>query len=171
MKIAWGLAFCLLLLGLWLGAAEAAPIREGLNSFNGYVLEMPLSHHPSLKLLKRWSTEYVQEVGVYENPGERLTLDGIDLQKIQYRFTDGRLESVQLMYQGRANRDKLVKWIEERYGRLTPPERKTVRRLVWLGDQMAITLSFDPEHDQGKVWFFSPQLFRSINMTVNSMPD
>jgi hypothetical protein len=55
--------------GLALRPAGAAQIPNDQDAFNGYVMQAPLAHYPSLKVLKTWSAEFVKEVGEYENPG------------------------------------------------------------------------------------------------------
>ena len=88
------------------GLAGAAPLKDDQNAFNGYVMEAPLSQYPTLRVLRTWSAEFVNEVGEYEQPGEALTLNGVSVLKVRYRFADRRLESVQLVYEGRESRDR-----------------------------------------------------------------
>ena len=70
-------ALCVLAGGLSSVPAGAAPLKDDQNAFNGYVMEAPLSQYPTLRVLKTWSAEFVNEVGEYEQPGEALTLNGV----------------------------------------------------------------------------------------------
>ena len=93
----------------WMVTAEAGRIPDDPIVFNGYSLEAPLSSYPSLKLIEAWNADFVREVGLYEKPRETLSLNGVSFTKIRYRFADQQLESIQLTYAGRDNRDKLLR--------------------------------------------------------------
>jgi len=157
--------------GLWLAPALAGSLGDTSNAFNGYTLESPLADYPALKLLETWQADFVKDVGMYENPGETLTLNDVPIQKIRYRFADGLLESVQLSYQGRGNRDKLLHWVEDHYGKVPAPEHLMTRMVLWYGKQMTITLIYDTYSKRGWLWFAAPALSEQINRTLNDMPD
>ena len=160
-----------LIAGLCLYPAGAARIQDELHEFNGYTLETPLSVYPSLKLIRSWSTDFMQEVGMYENPGEVVTVNGVSLTKGRYRFVNRQLESMHLTYEGRENRDKLMRWLEEHYGKLTSYERKMVNQIEWHGGRMAITLSYNFTTNQGALRFVSPDLSQLVDESIGSMPD
>lgn len=151
--------------------AGAAQLQSDQNAFNGHVMQAPLSQYPSLKALKIWSAEFVKEVGEYENPGEVLTVNGVAFLTVRYRFADQRLESIQLVYEGRDNREKLVQWLEAQYGKLTSAERKMVNQVEWQGQTMTITLSYDFISKRGALWFVSPELNHLLHHSIYSMPD
>ncbi len=151
--------------------AGAAQIRDDQNAFHGYVMQAPLSQYPSLKLVKTWSAEMVKEVGYYENPGEVVTVNGVSLTGIRYRFADQRLESMYATYEGRESRDRLMRWLEEQYGNLTLVERRVVNQVEWRGDHMVITLDFDSHTKRGSLWFLSPELNHLLSDSIASMPD
>ena len=165
------LALCVLASSLSRAPAGAAPIKDNQDVFNGYAMQAPLSQSPSLKVLKTWSAEFVKEVGVYENPGEVLTLNGVSFLMVRYRFADQRLESIQLVYPGRDNREKLVQWLEAQYGKLSSAERKMVSQVEWRGDNMTITLSYNFSHEQGTLWFVSNELNHLLSDSIASLPD
>src|SRR6266487_3941365 len=165
------LIFSLLMVGVGLDRAGAGQINNGSNDFNGYQLTTPLSDYPAFRLVETWSGDFVQEVSLYENPQETLTLNGVSFLKVRYRFADGRLESIQLVYEGFDNRAKLLEWIEERYGKLPSAERKTIPMVLWYGDQMTITLSYNKHSKRGMLWFTEPSLHDLVNRSLNSMPD
>ena len=147
-------------------------ISGELNEFSGYTMEAPLSDYPHLRQVKTWNTDFVQEVGLYENPHEVPTIDGVAFNTAQYRFADSKLESIYLLFEGRANRDRLLKWIEQHYGRLLPAERKMmINQVEWHGDRLAITLSYNPETSLGSLWFISPTLHHLINKNINDMTE
>jgi hypothetical protein len=154
------------------GNADAVRIKPELNEFNGYVMESSPSRYSSLKELKTWSTDFVKEVRLYENPQETVTLNGVPLKAARYRFTDSKLESIHLIYEGdREYRDRLVNWLEEHYGKLLPAERKMVKQVEWHGDRLTIALSYDLESKHGSLWFISPTLHHLINRNINDMTE
>jgi hypothetical protein len=169
--------FChILLLGIaWVGLcaerSHAIRISGELNEFNGYVMEAPLGRYPSLTLIKTWSTDFVEEVGLYENPREMPTIDGVSFLTARYRFANAQLESIQLTYRARENRERLLKWIEERYGKLLPAERKMINQVEWHGDRLTIALSYDSNTGQGNLWFISPTLHHLVNKNINDMTE
>ncbi len=171
--LAGGLAFVLSVLAclLLLTPARSARIPDGQNLFNGYTLGASLSQYPELRVIKTWETDFVKEVGLYEHPAEEISLNGVTFQKVRYRFADRLLESIELMYQGRDSRDKLLQWVEERYGRLSPVERKMISQVEWHGDQMAITLSYDYSSKVGTLFVISPELHHRVHESIGSLPD
>jgi len=124
-----------------------------------------------MKLLKMWQAEAVKDVGVYENTGEALTINGVSFLRVRYRFADQRLESIQLVYEGRANRDKLLQWLEGQYGKVPPQERRIVNQVDWVGDRMVISLSYNFSTKEGSLWFFSPELHHLLSDSIASLPD
>ena len=157
--------------GLSAGPVHSVRINGELNEFNGYVMEAPLSRYQGLKMVRTWSTDFVKEVGLYENPQEIPRINEVSFLSAWYRFADGRLESIQLTYEGRENREKLLKWIEEQYGKLLPIERKMVNQVEWHGDRLTIALSLDPNTKQGTLWFISPTLHHLVNKNINDMTE
>ena len=165
-----------LLLGVAITVLSAAPayavrISGELNEFGGYRMEAPLSAYPHLRQVKTWNTDFVQEVGLYENPQEVPTIDGVVFNAAQYRFADSKLESINLSFEGRENRDRLLRWIEQHYGKLLPAERKMINQVEWHGDRLTITLSYNPETSLGKLWFISPTLHHLVNKNINDMTE
>src|SRR2546427_6025818 len=77
MRVVHGVVIALAWVGLCAGPSYGIRISGELNDFNGYVMEAPLTHYPSLKLIKTWSTDFVKEVGLYENPGEKPAVGGV----------------------------------------------------------------------------------------------
>lgn len=150
--------------GLSAASAEAATIPDDPGGFNGYTWGTPLAKFPAFKLIKDMgSTDFVSNVGLYENPGETLTLNEVPLTTIQYRFVDNDLESIALRYTGRENRDKLMRWLEERFGKLTSHERKMVNAVLWYGDKTVINLNYDSAAKQGTLYFLSRELNHKLN--------
>ena len=141
------------------------------NTFNGYRLETPVSNYTALMPVERYSTEFVQDVTIYERPEEVLTLDVVPIKTVRYRFADGLLESIQLTYEGRENRERLLHWVETRYGKLTARERRIIAQVVWHGEEMMIMLNYNRSYDQGTLWFISPALHKEINRTTGSITD
>jgi len=160
------LALFILAVGLSAASAEAATIPDDLGGFNGHAWGTPLAQFPGFKLVRDLgSTDFVKDIGVYENPGEMLTLNEVSLATIRYRFVENQLESVSLQYVGRENRDKLMRWLEERYGKLTSHERKMVNAILWYGDKTTINLKYDVVTQQGTLYFLS----RVLNYRFNEV--
>ena len=162
---------CLLSLVVGAMPAWAGQIGDQHNSFNGYTLETPLATYPSFKLIDRWSGDFVQDVSLWENPGENLTLNGVSFLKVRYRFADGRLECIQLVYEGLDNRNRLLQWVEEHYGQLPAPERRTIPQVLWHGDKLTITLNFNTHTQRGTLWFASPALHDLVNKSLYTPAD
>lgn len=165
------LVLCVVIAGLCPHHACAAQMTDNQDSFNGYVMRAPLSHYPSLKLVKTWSAEMVKEVGYYENPGEVIAVRGVTFTGARYRFADRRLESILLIYEGRENRDTLMRWLEEQYGKLERGERKMLRQVEWHGERMTIALTYDAGIGGGSLLFISPELNHLLNESIASLPD
>ena len=159
------------LLVLVLPGIVGAQLGGELESFNGYTLESPTAAYPSLRLVGRYRTDFVQDVTVYELPGEQLTLEGVLCSQVRYRFADGLLESVQLTYKGRENRDRLLGWVEANYGKLPSQERRIIAQVMWHGEKMMIMLNYNRTQNEGALWFISPSLHGEINRTTGSITD
>lgn len=154
----------ILVMGASITPVRAAKIPDDPGGFNGYAWGMPLAKFPGFKLVKDLgSTDFIDNNGVYENPGEALTLNEVPLTTIRYRFVDNQLESISFRYTGRENRDKLARWLEERYGKLTSHERKMVNAILWYGDQTVINLKYDVVTKEGTLYFLSRVLSHKFN--------
>jgi len=151
--------------------AEGGQVSDTLDSFNGYTLETPVSSYESLNPVEHYSTDFVENVTVYENPGEVLTLEVVPIKTVRYRFADGLLESVQLTYAGRENRDRLLGWVEAHYGKLPSQERRIIAQVMWHGEKMMIMLNYNRSYDQGALWFISPRLHKEINRLTGATSD
>ncbi len=145
-------------------AAEAARIKDEPSGFNGHSCGAPLAQYQSFKLVEdRGETDFAGSVKVYENPGESLTLDQVPLSKIRYRFVGNQLESVQHLFEGKENRDRLLRWIEGQYGPAPADERRVITSVQWFGDQTTISLSFDIHTKRGNLWFTCQALNHLLN--------
>jgi len=153
------------------GITEGGQVSDSVDSFNGYTLETPASSYESLNLVEHYSTDFVENVTVYENPGEVLTLEVVPIKTVRYRFADGLLESVQLTYKGRENRDRLLGWVEANYGKLPSQERRIIAQVMWHGEKMMIMLNYNRSYDQGMLWFISPRLHKEINRLTGATSD
>jgi hypothetical protein len=163
-----GLALTLLLLGLGMELAQAAVITNEPKGFNGYTWGARISEYPSLKLMSDSAIAHpLPYVDAYEKPGETLTLNGVTLGKIQYRFYKDQLGGILLSYEGRENREKLRQWIEERYGKVPPPERKQ-KSIEWHGKDTVISLGYDVTTNQGRLWLIYLLLTPFDNSTTNT---
>jgi len=145
-------------------AAEAARIKDEPSGFNGHSCGAPLAQYQSFKLVEdRGESDFAGSVKVYENPGESLTLDQVPFIKIHYRFVGDQLESMQYIFEGKENRDKLLRWIEGQYGPAPAAERRVITSVQWFGDQTTISLSFDIHTKRGNLWFTCQALNHLLN--------
>src|SRR5213592_4551998 len=135
--------------------AHAVRITNEPNGFNEYTWGAPLASFPALQQTRELGrAEGGERINVYEKPG-----DGLTLNRIRYRFVDGQLESIALSYEGRESRDKLLQWVEEHYGKLTPPERRVqFTQVEWLGEKTEVTMSYNHIKKEGMLLFISPVL-------------
>ena len=154
----------MLMLTVTAASAQAAKLKDDPNGFNGHTWGKSQREYPALKLVSDLgSTDFGTKVVMYEQPGESLTLNGVTLSRITYRFLDDQLESIHVSYQGRQNRDKLMRWIEERHGALSPSERKMITSVRWIGDKTTVDLSYNHATDHGTLLFISRALGQRFN--------
>jgi hypothetical protein len=162
----------LILVGLcWPLGSQAGRVTNDANSFNGYSMESPLSHYPSLTRIESRVGEFVRQIGIYEDRAETIIVNDVSFSRVRYRFADTKLESIQLVYQGRDNRERLRQWLEDTYGKLPARERPMVNQVEWHGDRMVITLSFNGALNQGSLWFTSPDLHRNLHESRAPLSD
>ena len=155
---------CVLVLGLAMDVAEAVKMKDDPNGFNGHTWGATLATYSSMKLLKDLgNTDFVEKAGLYEIPGEIVTLTGVTFTKIQYRFIDEQLESIELKYEGPENREKLVRWLEDQYGKIPIHERRKASTVQWFGDKTTVSLSFDAVTKGGTLFSVSQVLNHRFN--------
>ena len=144
--------------------ADAARIKDDPEGFNGHRWGASLSEYPAFKLLQDLgSTDFVEKAGVYENPGEVLTLNEVRIKTVRYRFINEQMESIHLRYESRDNRERLMDWLQDRFGKLSPSERKMVNSVQWFGEKTTVTLTYNPRTEEGAVWFTSQALNHLFN--------
>jgi hypothetical protein len=148
----------------WNEAAHAVAIQDEPNGFNGYVWGVSASRYPSLKPMEP-ENDKASRVRFFEIPGEILTLNGVPLRNILYRFVEDQLVSIQLNYEGRQNRDQVMRWVEEHYGRLTAVERRMLHQVEWHGASTVVSLGYNRPSDKGRLVFMSPALTHKYNDT------
>jgi hypothetical protein len=146
--------------------ASAVLIHDEPSGFRGnHWGDSPLSGLPLRFVMGLGATASLKQVDLYDRSTVGITLNGVSFSRIRYRFLDNQLESVQLSYAGLANRAKLLQVMEERYGRLTPGERKLVGRAEWDGYETVVDLSYNVETGLGSLWFISTRLNRDFTWT------
>jgi hypothetical protein len=161
------LVFCFLCLGLANQSARAVLIHDEPSGFRGNYWGASPADCPSLRFVQRLGlTDSKKQVDLYDRSTVGIILNGVSFTRIRYRFLDDQLESVQLGYEGRGNRDKLLQLMEQRYGSLTPGERKQLPGVEWEGFETVVNLSFNFATEKGSLWFISRALaggFTSYN--------
>ncbi len=157
------LAACLLSLSLVAPPSWAVLIHDEPSGFRGNRWGDAPGDCPSLRFVQgQGTTASLKQVDLYERSTVGIVLNGVTFSRIRYRFLDNKLESVQLSYEGSANREKLLQLMEERYGRLTPGERKHIPRAEWDGFETVVDLSYNPDTGRGSLWFISTDLNRDF---------
>jgi hypothetical protein len=160
-----------LCLGLAGQSARAVLIHDEPSGFQGVPWGASPADCAALSFVKTLgTTDSMKKVDLYDHPTDSVTLNGATFTRIRYRFLDNRLESVQLRYEWRANRNKLMQWVEQRYGALTPGERKQVGA-EWEGEETVVNLSYNLDTGRGSLWLISRTLsggFGSYNATLGS---
>ena len=147
------LALCLLAATLWAEPAVAARITNEPDGFNGYTWGASRSQYPSLKpVTDPILGNPLPFVEVYENPGEVVVRNGVTFTQVYYRFHKDRLGNIQLSYEGRENRERLMQWIQEEYGKAPFVERRQ-KHIEWHGEDLVITLGYDVLTGKGRLWF------------------
>ncbi len=162
------IALCFLLAGLGGAPVGAARITNEPNGFNGYTWGSSSSQYPSLKRI----TDPVLAspspfVVVYENPGEVVVRNGVTFTKTVYRFYKDRLGNIQLWYEGKENREKLIRWIEEQYGK-PPKAERSQKQIEWHGENVVITLDYDILTGKGGLWFTYLEYSPFDNSTIDT---
>jgi hypothetical protein len=157
------LVFCFLCLGLANQSARAVLIHDEPSGFRGNHWGDSPADCVSLRFVKgQGTTRSGERVDLYDRATVGIAINGVSFTRIRYRFLENHLESVQLSYEGRVDYDKLLERMEERYGRLTPGERKLVGRAEWDGFETVVDLSYNVETGRGSLWFISPTLHRDF---------
>ena len=136
--------------------AHAVLIHDEANGFRGNHWGDAPGECPSLRfVLGQGTTGTNKQVDLYDRSPVGILLNGVTFSRIRYRFLDNHLESVQMVYDGRENRGKLLQLMEQRFGALTPGERKQVGGVEWEGEETVVNLSFNVSTGQGSLWFIS----------------
>ncbi len=152
--------------------AGAGVIHDEPSGFRGNLWGASPAECPSLNFVKSLGmTDSKTQVDLYDQSTVGISLNGVSFSRIRYRFLDNKLESVQLSFEGRANREKLRQVLEMRYGELTAGERKQLAGVEWEGDETVVNLSFNLSTEHGSLWFISRALsggFGSYNATLGS---
>lgn len=111
------LASCFLSLSLVTQPVWAVMIADEPSGFRGNYWGASPRDCPPLRFVKGLgTTASMKRVDLYDRSTVGIVLNGVSFSRIRYRFLENQLESVQLSYEGRANRDKLLQLMEERYG-------------------------------------------------------
>ncbi len=157
------LAFCLLSLSLANQPAWGVLLQDEPSGFRGNYWGASPDDCPSLRFVGDLGTNrYGKLITLYDRSTAGLTINSVSFLRIRYRFIGNELESVQLSFEGRANRDKLLQVIEDRYGRPVQGERKHLSRVEWDGQETIVDLDYRVDSELGSLWFISTRLNREF---------
>jgi hypothetical protein len=153
------LASCFLFFSLVSQPAQAVLLQDEPSGFRGNSWGASPADCPSLRFVGDLGTNrYGKPITLYDRSTVGLIINGVSFTRIRYRFIENKLESVQLSFTGRANRDKLLQVIEERYGRPVQGERKNLSRVEWDGQETIVDLDYRVDSELGSLWFISTNL-------------
>ena len=156
-------ASCFLSLSLTSQPALGLLLQDEPSGFRGNYWGASPDDCPSLRFVGDLGTNrYGKLVTLYDRSTTGLVINGVSFTRIRYRFIENQLESVQLSFAGRANRDKLLQVVEDRYGRPAPGERKYIGRVEWDGNETIVDLDYRVDVEQGSLWFISTRLNREF---------
>lgn len=160
----WVLPVSLLSTFLLILPVHAVLIHDEANGFRGNHWGDAPGNCPSLRFaLGQGVSRSNKQVDLYDRSPVGIVLNGVTFSRIRYRFLDDQLESVQMVYEGRENRGKLLQLMEQRYGDLPPGERKQFGGVEWEGDETVVNLSFNVSTDTGSLWLISRELSGGFN--------
>jgi hypothetical protein len=160
----WVLPVSLLSTFLLILPVHAFLIHDEANGFRGNHWGDASGDCPSLRFAQgQGTTRSNKQVDLYDRSTVGIVLNGVTFSRIRYRFLDNQLESVQLVYEGRENRGKLLQLMEQRYGALPSGERKQFGGVEWEGEETVVNLSFNVATDTGSLWFISRELSGGFN--------
>lgn len=153
------LASCVLSFSLASQPALSMLLQDEPSGFRGNYWGASPADCPSLRFVGDLGTNrYGKLVTLYDRSTVGLLINGVSFTRIRYRFIENQLESVQLSFAGRANRDRLLQVVEDRYGRPAPGERKHLGRVEWDGYETIVDLDYRVDIEQGSLWFISTGL-------------
>jgi hypothetical protein len=157
------LAACFLSFGLASPPAWGVLLQDEPSGFRGNSWGASPGDCPSLRFVGDLGTNRSGKlIALYDRSTVGLTINGVSFTRIRYRFVENQLESVQLSFEGRANRDKLLQVIEDRYGRPVQGERKNLGRVEWDGQETIVDLDYRVDSELGSLWFISTRLNREF---------
>lgn len=141
--------------------AWAVPIINDTRDFEGIPWGASFTESESFR-----KVEDTGRLTAYEVNGEPPTLGGIKVESMRFYAANGRFARVTVQYRGKVTYDKVVKYLESRYGELdrTPGQiaAGAVKFHNWHGDETDVTMRYEHRTDQGIIFFesqvWAPQL-------------
>jgi hypothetical protein len=155
----WGFFAWLTLFSMWLPAAGlAVPLQNDANGFEGIPWGAAFSESDTfVKIEDSGRTQ------TYELKGMSPTLGGSPVDSMRFSTVDGRFARVALRYSGKDTHDRLLEFLQQRFGPLdrTPGQIAggVVKVFDWQGADTEIILRYDVRTSQGII-FFESQAYR-----------
>ncbi len=155
------LAARFLVLAAWLPAsiALAVPMQNDPNGFEGIPWGAAFSESDTFA-----KVEDSGRVRTYELRGPSPTLGASPVDSMRFSTVDGAFARVAVRYNGKETHDRLLEFLQKRYGPLdrTPGQMAggAVKFFDWQGDESEIILRYDVRTGQGII-FFEGQAFRA----------
>jgi hypothetical protein len=166
----FGLLALLAILSFWLSTvALAVPLQNDPNGFEGIPWGAAFSESDTFV-----KTEDSGRTQTYELKGTSPTLGGAPVGSMRFSTIDGGFARVTVRYSGKDTHDRLLKFLQQRFGPLdrTPGQIAggVVKVFDWQGADSEIILRYDVRTTQGII-FFESQAFRGkFNESTSPVP-
>jgi hypothetical protein len=149
------------------GAALAVPMHNDQNGFEGIPWGAAFSE--SDRFVKVEDADRIQTFELKATPP---TLGPATVDSMRFNTIDGKFARVIVRYSGKDAHDRLLGFLQERFGPLDPTLGQTTRGVVkffdWQGPDSEVILRYDVRTGQGII-FFESQVFR-VKFTESTAP-
>ncbi len=146
--------------------AGAVPMRDDPNGFEG--IPWGSAFTESDLFVKVEDAGWIQ---TFELKGKPPAFGNALVNTMRFMTVDGKFARVIVRYQGKDSHDRILAYLQQRFGQLdrTPGQsaEASVKLFSWIGIDSEITLRYEPRTDQGII-FFESQTFRARLADGNS---
>lgn len=122
------------------------------NGFRGITFGTSIDELPYMEKIR--STQHYE---VYRKKGDKLEMDGVELNEIRYMFINKKFIGVTCVYTGLQNFDKLKKILTDRHGESIERSKqsKADRDYIWYGKNIPVRIMiiYSESYNVGSVAF------------------
>jgi len=101
-------------------------------------------------------------VKYYLREGDELVIGRANLNKIEYRFWNGKLYSVEIFTKGFTNFEGLKEAVFEKFGASFKVTLNTTEGYTWDGKQTDMVLDYDSSSEKGSLFIYSKTLSQQV---------